>query len=1162
MARKLFTGILGSSLDKFRKFGSEQKRKLKIKSSDPDRTNTFGLDPEQVLQHNGGENEMFTKEQIEQWAKDAYVAKQVEKTRSILAESLTNIELGSPEMLGGKTAQEYLTIFDQAIDSLSNNRKKGTRADEKKVINELNSKFQQIINLYSQLIANVDQITENNAEFNKINQDILDALQINITLSSGKTISSLEEALQYIKKVNIKNGQRYKIEHLTEKEVNKIVGLLVSRRKYLKEKNPKDKSISQIDDLLELMKLIVENPKLIEDYKKRFGFDEDLTAKNKQKFEKEIEDKIKEIEQTLKNLLENVKNSERYSNDYQRLINECESITNRYSSLDKNYCTNFIEQKINEVHQKLGQDKIEFANKYNQRLIKSINLSRSVDFTHQSFEELRQRTITLISEMIREGSKIGLKIEFDEENQKCIIHHSNKTEEFQIINDEALKDYKDSKKQTGEKQKQKEECKKEWDNYYKSVVKEIEDSINKLQHFIEPTEPIMIFRYPNLTVSEIEDIRLTSEREAYDKFYAKYGKEFIDYCLETAKKIDGIKILLSNLLSNVENNASLKDDYDQVISQLMDIKNGIDSKYITKFDFNEKTGVLEIEYAGNKFNSYHGQIIPKELLAKVVKTTSQGNNKDQEIERCKKEWEEYFEKAILKIKKSLQTFEPIEPIVEPSSTYSLLSNDEVEQIKEEAEKSKYDPFIAQYGEDFINYSINLVKQIVGIKKELITLNNTKENNPNVKQEYDQIIARLENIVNTIDKKYISKISFTKETGMFEVEYVGNKLNSYKGEIVPKELIAKVSTITPPTPTPTSDEEERDIKLYVDLVKEINQKITEINDLNTRVLLGDLNSVDGVINSENKAQSLDKDVVNLRVNISKLRTDFIVKYKTYMLSNETVKNAKIETIQFNGTPFESLVDYQDALIQEAEERIIELANERKDKSPEEVAKINDEMKRLLTYIEAKNSLVNRSLVEKCRQNPQFDLLAFLKKRRENKKEWREKLKMIKNNQDVPSQSQPPSSQPSTPTQENEGPSVRMEVPNGTVDPNRRLSFNPRKKVQLINKEKDFIGLADSVTISLINSGIKVKYSQQLKQKLSALNAKLSLVNKQNYRVRTSQKIADDVEDQEVRFKDQRDLLSNDEYKNYKVEIRIPSESGKASDVLYEYDFDDQEPHIHR
>lgn len=120
--------------------------------------------------------------------------------------------------------------------------------------------------------------------------------------------------------------------------------------------------------------------------------------------------------------------------------------------------------------------------------------------------------------------------------------------------------------------------------------------------------------------------------------------------------------------------------------------------------------------------------------------------------------------------------------------------------------------------------------------------------------------------------------------------------------------------------------------------------------------------------------------------------------------------------------------------------------------------------------------------------------------------------------------------------------------------RQLSFNPKKQKQFADREKDFIRDGDSVTISIIKNGVKIKYSQELREKLSELNAKISLVNKKNYRMRATESIPAAEEEQELGFKDEREIKPDD----YRIEIRIPDK--EKSSVLFEYDLEKAEEDI--
>lgn len=116
----------------------------------------------------------------------------------------------------------------------------------------------------------------------------------------------------------------------------------------------------------------------------------------------------------------------------------------------------------------------------------------------------------------------------------------------------------------------------------------------------------------------------------------------------------------------------------------------------------------------------------------------------------------------------------------------------------------------------------------------------------------------------------------------------------------------------------------------------------------------------------------------------------------------------------------------------------------------------------------------------------------------------------------------------------------------------LIFNPRHIKQLADTSKAVITSGDAVTVSLIKNGIKIKYSQELREKLSQLNAKLSLVSKDySERVsnpRVSVPIDEKMPEQEVTVNTGRGFSPED----YKIEIRVPVDG--VAHTLYEFDLE--------
>lgn len=719
--------------------------------------------------------------------------------------------------------------------------------------------------------------------------------------------------------------------------------------------------------------------------------------------------------------------------------------------------------------------------------------------------------------------------------------------------------------------------------YYIELITNIEnykDNHDKYENLRNSIKEISK-KYSSLDSKECQDFITNKLTELDNEIYTTYGKEIVDYCIEYNAKLSEA---MNNLQTLGYNSPYFENAYRKTISLIEEMKSKGTSIGI-KVEFNEESQKITIDYPNNVIAQFKKQIVSDEVIQKMKADKNNKKAKDKQRDALKLKCKTFYANHFGYLSECLKRLEQPNPTANlDTSEFNLLSKDEIELIKNDTFSQMEQSFYQKYSKEFCSSMKALIDKVTSIRSKMSRLNAQKDNSPTLLADYETVIKEIKNLKNNYDKKYLQSVTFDDKTGFLNIKYNNDILPEYSEQLVPQALIDKVKELkkknptpspnprpTPnpnpgssPSPTPTpnpsgphSVEEENDINLYLSNIDAINKKIELINIYNTRGFVTDITNIQGCINFENEAQKLDQDIMRLRVELSNSSVNFLNKYHKYILSFDKVKNATINDIIFDNSnsDYKDFIAKVDQDIIEAEEEIIDLANERENADQIRLTELNARIKELLKYIEAKNSLVNRRFIEECRTS-KIDIVKELQNRRNNKKEWRKNLRKIKNNEKVtPTPKPKPQPQPN-PSPSNEGPSVTVKVPNGKVNPNRKLVFNPRNKVQLVNKEKDFIGIADGVTISLIKSGIKIKYSQQLKEKLSQLNAKLSLVNKDNVRSRTSQKIDNNQEEQVIAFKDDRDLLNNDEYKNYKIEIRIPTENRKGTDVLYEYDFNQE------
>ena len=137
-------------------------------------------------------------------------------------------------------------------------------------------------------------------------------------------------------------------------------------------------------------------------------------------------------------------------------------------------------------------------------------------------------------------------------------------------------------------------------------------------------------------------------------------------------------------------------------------------------------------------------------------------------------------------------------------------------------------------------------------------------------------------------------------------------------------------------------------------------------------------------------------------------------------------------------------------------------------------------------------------------------------------------------------------------------VEGEDPSKVKVTNRTIQLATTRR-QVIDRAKGLvIKNADSLTVSLIKQGLRIRYNEHLRDQLKSLNAKLSLVNKSNYRSRKDIKFQGDETEQDLAFKTPKDKFN---IEDYKLEFRLIDEEKKRSDLLYTFDLDNISDELH-
>jgi len=413
-----------------------------------------------------------------------------------------------------------------------------------------------------------------------------------------------------------------------------------------------------------------------------------------------------------------------------------------------------------------------------------------------------------------------------------------------------------------------------------------------------------------------------------------------------------------------------------------------------------------------------------------------------------------------------------------------------------------------------------------------------------------------------------------------VEEVVSEENKGKSAAVVEEVVSEEQ----PKGTKTETEEAA-VKAYLGLLEETNARVMDVNRINNLLIshnkLSNL-TVENIINDVNAeayAETTSISISKLRLELSEKRYDYLKNFGKYIIANPEVKDKKIEEIKFNAN-FEEFVNDRDVLIADAEVRILELTNNKPAGYEQEVAN-------LMKFIKTQNSLISRFLVSESISRG-IDIIKFQSERMAKRaaliEERKAALSTVEEQkgksaavvEEVVSEENKGKSAAvveEVVSEENKGKSAAVEeevVEDKKDEPVQKdiplvkikdatLKFNPRHTRAIDYK----IGSGDrlfkdspKVSIRLIKNGVRVMMSQQLRERLAELNAKISLVNTKEKRMRTNQMVDANAEYQDVAFKKDHDV----DFDNYSVEIRIPGKD--KSQLLFSEEIPSEEIHMSR
>lgn len=473
--------------------------------------------------------------------------------------------------------------------------------------------------------------------------------------------------------------------------------------------------------------------------------------------------------------------------------------------------------------------------------------------------------------------------------------------------------------------------------------------------------------------------------------------------------------------------------------------------------FDESTQMLTIDFNSDVVKPFKNQIISNEIIEKINGQAKETQAQAKEAERIRftEKVEKLFAEYLQLSEKELLTLEEdqrsrdivveVNDLINENSEY--LNIIEKKQIVDEINDRDFGLLEQKYGKGFIEFAVNLLinwfDQIRNEKIEEVEFGTSEFD-----EKYERILKYVGQFEQHVSnhpafQEYIKQISFDDENLTLRIDYKNENIPSYSKQIVSNELLNKIkeakkqekgsgspvpptppvpptspASPVPPTPpipptTPSSSNQNDPDFIsakedYISKINELNEIIAMINELNNRIESQgifnflDTNNAKNIIQLENEAKELDQRMMSLKIELSKDRFNIKKQFNIFVLNLPEVKNVQIADVEFSGN-INEFISQRDEMIVEAENRILELAEDRKN-NPQNVSAINEEINTLLQFIEAQNSIIGRRLVADCKTQD-IDIVTTLKERRENKKEIRERLRQIKNEKVEPTKPQP-------------------------------------------------------------------------------------------------------------------------------------------------------------
>lgn len=537
------------------------------------------------------------------------------------------------------------------------------------------------------------------------------------------------------------------------------------------------------------------------------------------------------------------------------------------------------------------------------------------------------------------------------------------------------------------------------------IAVEINDLIEELAE-IEYTDPIFTAKYQFV----IDEIKLNRDSDVFNKIGAVIILDEKNQKVHFIFKNDKIDDITLDIVSEDIKKQMRGEEVDPVKEAITKATQKLEATLTNLLNagagkVDATAAKLEFEAALEEF-----AVIPAdkkaELVAEYLDKFNKLNKKpektvEEKIEEVLNRLFEEFKVNFKNFKNNIGTADIIAAVGNVLDDYDKLSTEDKKELIAKAVDSFDAKIVTEYGEDLLN-AVNTALDFEDKIRELAEIEYT---DPTFAAKHKQLIDEL--------KKERSSECFTKigaeivideENQKVHFIFKSDKVNDLSLNIVPEKVKEQMNrkpapATEPHTQTPTEDEQKEAIAAYLELLKELKEEITKLNYCNSNIEAAasvtfdniDADKVNAVTAMEKVAMQHDTNILQKKLELSNARANLRIKYNCYVSAIPEINNYQMPSIEF-GKDYKSFVRYYDEMITIAETKIKELDKERMaDYTPLERANdLTDEMKKIVSYIEAVNSLINRRIIAASLEED-IDIVAFLQERRENKKVIRQEIK---------------------------------------------------------------------------------------------------------------------------------------------------------------------------